>query len=277
MMQTGIGRHYRERSWLERLLAGSAGRAPSWLRAPMKRVYNALLAAWPGDHMRCRLPGGETIRVDPAYRHLAWNDEEYAALKRHAREGGTVLDIGANVGSYTLLLARWVGDAGHVYAFEPAAASRAGLERHVSINGLASRVTVRPEAISDRSGSAPFIDAGTHGDNRLVPAATSETTTVPSVSIDEFCAASGIAPDVIKIDIEGAELAALRGARGTIAARGGALALFVELHPAVWPSLGVTRADIEDELRLQHLVVEPLPGVGDPWAVEGVCVRLRPA
>lgn len=276
-MQTGVGRNYREPSWLERMASGSAGRAPAWLRAPLKRAYNALLAAMPGDHLTCRLPGGETIRVDPDYRHLAWNAEEYAALKQHARDGGTVLDVGANVGCYTLLFARWVGDTGHVYAFEPAAASRAGLERHLALNGLAQRVTVRPEAVSDRSGTAPFIDAGTHGDNRLVPAATPETRSVPSLSIDEFCDASGISPDLIKIDIEGAELSALRGARRTIAGRGAALALFVELHPNTWPSLGVTRAAIEEELRRQHLAVEPLPGVGDPWAVEGVCVRLRPA
>lgn len=275
-MQTGIGRNYREPSWVERL-AGSAGRAPAWLRVPLKRAYNALLVALPGDHLTCRLPGGETIRVDPDYRHLAWNAEEYAALKSAARGGATVLDVGANVGAYTLLFAGWVGDAGHVYAFEPAAASRAGLERHLSINRLSGRVTVRPEAICDRTGSAPFLDAGTHGDNRLVPAATGETRSVPSTSIDEFCESAGLSPDVIKIDIEGAELAALRGARRTIAGRGAALALFVELHPGIWPSLGVTRADIEDELRRQTLIVEPLPGVGDPWAVEGVCVRLRPA
>lgn len=276
-MQTGIGRQYREPSWFERVASGSAARAPAWLRLPLKRAFGALLSALPGDHLTCRLPGGETLRVDPDYRHLSWNAEEYHALKGDTRPGATVLDIGANVGAYTLLFAGWVGASGRVYAFEPAAASRAGLERHLSINGLSERVTVRPEAVSETSGSAAFLDAGTHGDNRLVPAATADTTTVPSVSIDDFCAANGIAPDIIKIDIEGAELSALRGARRTIAGRGAALALFVELHPALWPSLGVTRAAIEDELKQQSLVVAPLPGVGDPWGVEGVCVRVRPA
>ena len=275
-MQTGVGRHYRERSWLERIASGSAGRAPSWLRLPLKRAFAMILSRLPGDHLTCRLPGGETIRVDPDYRHLAWNAEEYDALKRHTRDAATVLDIGANVGSYTLLFARWVGARGRVYAFEPGSSSRAGLERHLLINDLSDRVTVRAEAVTDRSGAAPFIDAGTHGDNRLLPAARPDTTTVPVVSIDEFCEAAGVAPDVIKIDIEGAELAALRGARRTIAARGPALALFIELHPAIWPSLGVTRAAIEEELRRQCLVVEPLPGVGDPWALEGICVRVRP-
>src|SRR5205085_7533724 len=170
-------------------------------------------------------------------RHLSWNAEEYEALKRETRPGATVLDVGANVGCYTMLLAGWAGDSGRVYAFEPAAASRAGLERHLALNGLAARVSVRREAVSDRAGDAPFVDAGTHGDNRLVPATTPGSTTVPSLSIDGFCEDAGLSPDVIKIDIEGAELAALRGARRTIARRGAALALFVELHPAIWPSL----------------------------------------
>jgi hypothetical protein len=143
------------------------------------------------------------------------------------------------------------------------------------LNGVARRVTIRPEAISDRRGEASFVEDSTHGDNRLVPQAIAGTRTVRSTTIDDVCSEMSLDPDVIKIDIEGAELAALRGARRTIAARRGALTVFVELHPATWPSLGVTRADIEAELRLQRLHLEPLPGVSDPWTTQGVCVRLR--
>ncbi|HYT66986.1 MAG TPA: FkbM family methyltransferase [Vicinamibacterales bacterium] len=276
-MQTGVGRNYRHANWLERIGSGSARRVPGWLRRPLKRGYSLLLGAMPGDHLVCRLPGGESFRVDPEYRHLTWNLEEYAALKQHVRNGSTVLDIGANVGSYTLLFASWAGESGRVFAFEPASASRAGLIRHVDVNGLSRRVVVRSEAISDRSGIASFTDAGTHGDNRIVTGEATHACSVPSLSIDDFCEDAHISPDVIKIDIEGTELAALRGARRTIAARRGDLALFVELHPAVWPALGITRADIEEELRNQKLVIEALPGIADPWSVEGICVRMRAA
>ena len=275
-MRTGVGAHYRERSWLERWAAGvRLSRAPHWLRALLKRAMALVLRTMPGDHLTSRLPGGERVRVDPAYRHLGWNAEEYAAFKGCTRRGATVLDVGANVGAYTVLFAQWVGSRGRVYAFEPASASRAGLVRHVAINGLADRVTVRPEAVAAATGRQRFVDVATHGDNRLTTASDAGAVDVPVISIDEFCRVANVRLDVIKIDVEGAELDVLRGARETIAQRGPALSLFVELHPSAWPALGITRADVESELRRQHLTLEPLPGVADPWTTEGVCVRVR--
>jgi FkbM family methyltransferase len=277
MTTQAVGHQYRRASPGERLAAGSARRVPPWLRRGLKRAFAILLDLIPGDHLVCRLPGGESLRVDPEYRHLAWNASEYSALKAHVTAGSTVLDVGANVGAYTLLFATWAGQHGRVLAFEPAAASRAGLLRHLAINNLTSRVEVRAEAVSDQNGTASFLEQGTSGSNRLVSGAMAGASSVRSVTIDEVCAAGGLAPDVIKIDVEGAEVAVLRGARRTIASRGASLALFVELHPTTWPSLGLSRDDVEAELRHQGLGIESLPGAGDPWSIEGVSVRLRPA
>jgi FkbM family methyltransferase len=271
----GVGRPFRDSTWLERLAARVRGAAgATGLAAALRPAFRALLAASARDRLVATLPGGERVRLDPAHRQLAWNAEEYAAFKAATPRGATVLDVGANLGAYTVLFAQWAGPGGRVFAFEPAPATRAGLARQLALNGVAAFVTVRPEAVAASSGTRPFRADGLQGDNRL-DAASAGGLDVPTTSIDEFCAREGVRPDVIKIDVEGAELDALRGARQTIARGGGRLAVFVELHPSVWPRLGISRGEIEAELDFQQLALERIDADGDPWSIEGVCLRLR--
>jgi FkbM family methyltransferase len=274
--ETGVGRTYRQAGWLERLgVCGRSFAAATGLNVALKPLFHRLLGWIARVRLVATLPGGERIRVDPANRQLAWNAEEYTAFKEAVRPGATVLDVGANLGAYTVLFARWVGSRGRVIAFEPAPASRAGLARQLELNEAAGQVIVRPEAVSAATGTGLFHADGMQGSNRLLPRrAGGAGIGVATTSLDEFCAREGLDPDVIKIDVEGAELDALRGARHTIARRGAALALFIELHPSAWPRLGVTRADVEAELRAQGLTLERIDGGGDPWSIEGVCLRV---
>jgi hypothetical protein len=133
-------------------------------------------------------------------------------------------------------------------------------------------------AVGDREATADFVVSGTAGESRLAAAADAGSTTVvtPVTSIDAFCAARGVVPSFVKVDVEGWELAVLRGARDTIRECPD-LALFVEMHPSLWPIVDVTKEELLEEMRDQGLVVEPLAPADDPWAVEGVCVRLRRA
>lgn len=278
-MRTGIGRSYREPTWIERIAARCrAALSGSPLRAPLKKLYESALDRMPGEQFVSTLPGGERVRMDPAHRRLVWNAEEYAAFKAAVRPGSIVLDIGANLGAYTVLFAQWVGTTGRVFAFEPAPASRAALERQIALNGVGASVAVRPEAVSASSGARRFRADGIRGDNRLISRAAAsidQAIDVPVTSIDDFCAREGLVPDVLKLDVEGAELEALRGARRTIARGRDHLQIFMELHPSLWNQMGVTRGDIEVELRGQGLVLERIDGAGDPWQIEGVCLRVR--
>ena len=139
--------------------------------------------------------------------------EQTRLFERHLRPGATVLDVGAHVGYYTLLSSVLVGGEGRVHAFEPNPANAEFLRRHVRINRL-SNVHVEQAAVSDTAGTARF-DFGTgSGTGRLADAGALE---VRTVRLDDHCAQHGLAPSALKIDVEGAELVVLEGARETLA------------------------------------------------------------
>jgi len=79
----------------------------------------------------------------------------------------------------------------------------------------------------------------------------------------------------VKIDVEGAELDVLRGARRILAQQD--LQVFVEFHPSVWAARGVTPDAVRAELATQGLVAEALDPSLDIWNTEGISVRLRRA
>lgn len=261
---------YRRPSLGERV-AGAAARLvpPGAPRRVLRAVYRATLGRRP---VESRLPGGEAVRLLACYRFVTWNPAEYEAFRAAAKPGAVALDVGANVGAYTLLLGQWVRPGGRVYAFEPAPEAFGGLSEHLRLNGLADTVVPVRAAVAATSGMATLAADGVSGANRLADAPGGET--VQTVTVDEFCAREGILPAFLKIDVEGAELDVLRGARETIARAGDALALFVEMHPTIWREMGLAAEDVQAELARQGLRAEPLRPVADPWALEGECLRL---
>lgn len=251
---------------------------PPSVRRTLKRVYvRALSAATGGRGLESVLPGGETVRVLPEYASMCWNPVEYAAFREAVRPGITALDVGANVGAYSLLLGQWVGAAGRVFAFEPAPQIFDALSRHVHLNALDAVVTPVEAAVAASMGTARLVVSRTAGESRLAMAsdAHAQTREVAVTTIDAFCAREGLTPAFIKIDVEGAELEVLRGARETIA-RSPRLALFVEMHASAWRASGIAAADVQAELEHLGLRAEPLEPSADPWAVEGLCMRLVP-
>ena len=148
--------------------------------------------------------------------------------------GMTVLDVGANVGLFTLVAARRVGPTGSVHAFEPTPELAEHIHRNLELNGL-ENVAVNPIAVSDTSGHATLhlVEAGDPGENSIVnPSPGALTLEVATVTLDNYIAEHNIGRvDVIKIDIEGAEMPALLGARELLS-HDESPVLVLEFHPS---------------------------------------------
>lgn len=273
MIEQGRGEKYRSPSLIERLAVGVGAMLPRAVRGQASQAYARLLERVQPGQLVARLPRGERIRLLASQRYLAWNPDEYDAFRDDVRSGDVVLDLGANVGAYTVLFAQWTGDSGRVFAFEPAPEPRRALIEMLKANGVDHRVRVCADAVSASSGRASFHANGSDGANRLLPDRRPGSVVVSTTTVDEFCERMDIVPAFIKVDVEGAELDVLRGARRTIASTPG-LRVYVEMHPRLWPELEITQADVEQELHAQNLRAERLDGREDIWSLEGVCLRL---
>ena len=139
--------------------------------------------------------------------------EQTLLFEQLLRPGGVVLDVGANVGYYTLLASVLVGDGGVVHAFEPEPRNAEFLRHHLRVNGVRN-VTVQQAAVSDRAGTARFEFGSGSGTGHLGESGTLE---VRTLRLDDYCAEHGLVPTAIKIDVEGAEMSVLFGARDTLA------------------------------------------------------------
>ena len=133
-----------------------------------------------------------------------------------------MLDIGANVGYYTLLAARLVGPSGMVYAFEPERSNFQLLVENITLNRYRNVVPVE-KAVSNTCGRTElFLDPENFGAHSLSPQCCdtrSKPVTVETVTLDNFLRRThDMHVDVIKIDVQGAEGLALEGARQMLAA-----------------------------------------------------------
>ena len=183
------------------------------------------------------------------------------AMVRHLPAGGVFYDIGANVGFFSLLAARMAGPApAHVYAFEPAPENARAIALNARMNGF-DNITVIAKALGAQAGTArlqivddqswsKLEDYGRHPGTKTV-------LEVEMVSIDELVRSGELRPpSLVKIDVEGAELAVLEGMRETIAAH--RPAIICELHEthreflAAVAKLGYRASNLDGATPVEH-------------------------
>lgn len=204
----------------------------------------ATLVAWPDDDIVSVGPGIPIVwRPDEylsalAYRGL-YERAETAIVQRLVRPGGFVIDVGANLGYYTALLAHLVGPTGHVVAFEPSPMCVPALRRLVMAADLGN-VTIHASAVGASAGTAVLRNAAAHHHTGLATlrgdveadGETTEVTVVALADVPEIAAAPEI--DLVKIDVEGLESEVLDGASPLFDAARVRLAV-VEVSPNFGP------------------------------------------
>lgn len=244
----------RRRTLLESALVALGrviGKPPGW-----ERVVRALVPPGRfrgrGSQPR-RMREGYVFSVDPGTM-IGWNVHLFGSYEPEAREwitailkpGGVAVDVGANVGWHSLLMATLVGPSGQVHAFEPNPTTRERLAGDCHRNGfLHARVDGR--ALADRDGRLAFIapQAGDlwDGTGRLVSGSVADARAVTCTSLDRFVEEQGIGRlDLLKIDVEGWELSVLRGARNVLEVF--RPSIIFEYDPAYIPRCGGTGEEL---------------------------------
>jgi len=156
--------------------------------------------------------------VSKAILEERFENYEFNFVRRFLEPGMTVLDIGAHHGLYSLLSARMVGPRGSVFSFEPSPREFRALRRHVRINFLLN-IKLQPLALGDENETADLhvVDPALSGCNSLrSPGVLSNSAPIPVrvMRLDDWAATQKVTRvDFVKLDVEGGELAVIRGAR----------------------------------------------------------------
>lgn len=159
------------------------------------------------------------------------------------KKGDVVLDIGASIGYYTLIFARLAGENGKVFAFEPAPEMAALLRKNVSENGY-KNVTIEQKAGSDKNGKASLYLCG---DNNMAHTLCAmhdgrRSVEIETIRLDDYFPAHAGGIDFLKIDVEGAECAALEGLSGVLE-RNRNIKIVTEFHPKWLKMFGTDPGD----------------------------------
>lgn len=198
--------------------------------------------------------------------------EMQEVLKLFSKPGMVVYDVGANVGFFSILARSKVGKAGAVYSFEPLEKNADSIRHNCRLNQF-DNVTIRVEALGSEDTEAEFVISKTMTLGRLsstggVPEET-ERIKVPVRKLDSLWAQGVVRPpDLMKIDIEGAEVEMLKGAQALI--RKSRPILLIELHGT---NVGVA-SELEQFDYVTRAFGKPLsiPIVDCPWNAQILAV-----
>ena len=208
-------------------------------RIPVLRPIFAWGASWVKNQDSVVLHGvGQGLRFNASASHSGFilghhEPEVQKLLAEFLKPGMVCYDAGANVGFFAAIAARLVGPSGTVVCFEPLPDNAHQIAHNIQLNGFRN-VVIRPEALGGSNRTETFHTSaeptwGTLSSVGKLPDHASDRILVQVATLDSLLEDGGLAgPDLVKIDIEGAEAEALRGAAATL--KRYCPLLIIELH-----------------------------------------------
>lgn len=183
-------------------------------------------------------------------------------LKDFVAPGSTVVDVGANIGFFTLKFADWVGERGQVIAIEPDPENFETLAAKVGAAGVERRVRLHCAAATARAGYVNLRRNELHpGDHRIT--ADAGGIMVSAVTVDDLVGAAGAEQvSLVKVDVQGAEMLVLAGAERTLAEM--RPVLFVEVDDRALRALGSSACALVNHVEGAGYEMHELAGEGPP-------------
>lgn len=167
-----------------------------------------------------------------------WEPAETLLSLKYIKPGYTVLDIGANIGYYTLLFSRYVGPNGQVYSFEPEPRNFAVLHGNVSLNNLSNVISSRLALSNKKCLQELYTASDNLGDHRLSYKQGRASITVELDTMDHFFSNRGKTVHFVKIDTQGAEEMILDGMAELITMNTRHLLVLTEFSPILLMLMG---------------------------------------
>lgn len=190
------------------------------------------------DGLVCYVDPDDKVITPALVNHGVWEPMETSVLCGSLKEGDTLIDVGANIGYYTILAAKRVGPRGRVIAFEPEPNNFAILKRNVEANGF-TNVILEQKALSNKPGTLRlYLEEENKGGHKVFQFGSARPfVEVEAVRLDDYLKEYKGRIDLIKIDTEGAEGAILEGMQKTLRRHHG-VTLLVEFFPKLLHSFG---------------------------------------
>lgn len=176
------------------------------------------------------LPQRDRIITSELILNGGWEQFETKLFKENVNHGDFIVDLGAHIGYYTLIAAKLVGEKGKVFAFEPDPNNFSLLKRNVEYNGYKNVILIN-KAVSDKNGNVKlYLSNENTGDHRIYDSGNKrDYINVNKTSLNNFFKDKKIKIDLIKMDVQGSEVKALKGMSNII--KNNNIKLFAEFWP----------------------------------------------